>query len=74
MFREEIGREKKTKYLSGMNPLTVSKFESRDYVSEFQKASNLMQAWLTLKGKVKKIRRCPVNQLKLFDVQEVLCR
>ena len=55
--------------LSGMNPLRVSKFKSRDYVSEFQKASNLMQAQLTLKGKVKKIRRCPVNQLKLFDVQ-----
>ena len=69
MFWEKIGREKKTKYLSGMNPLTVPKFKSRDYVSEFQKASNLMQAWLTLKGKVKKIRRCPVNQLKPFDVQ-----
>ena len=69
MFPEEIGRENKTKYLSGMNPLRVSKFKSRDYVSEFQKAGNFMQAWLTVKGKIKKIRRCPVNQLKLFDVQ-----
>ena len=69
MFWEKFEREKETENLSGMNPLTVSKFESRDYVSEYQKAGNLMQAWLTLKGKVKKIRCCPVNQLKFFAVQ-----
>ena len=34
-----------------------------------QKVSNLMQASFTVKGKVKKIGRCPVNQLKLFAVQ-----
>ena len=54
-----------------MNPFTLSKLKSKDFVRELfvQKVSKLKQVWMTLKGKVKKIRRCPVNQLKLFDEQ-----
>ena len=56
---------------NGMNPFTFSKLKNKEFVLELfvQKVSKLKQAWLTLKGKVKKIRRCPVNQLKLFDEQ-----
>ena len=71
MFLKKFGREKETKSFSGMNPFTFSKLKSKEYVRGLlvQKVSNLVQAWLTLKGKVKKIGRCPVNQLKLFAVQ-----
>ena len=70
MFRKKFGREKEAK-INGMNPFTFSKLKSKEFVWELfvQKISKLKQAWLTLKGKDKKIRRCPVNQLKLFDVQ-----
>ena len=54
-----------------MNPFTFSKLKSKEFVWELfvQKVSKLKQAWLTLKGKVKKMKRCPVNQLQLFDEQ-----
>ena len=70
MFRKKFGREKEAKF-NGMNPFTFSKLKSKEFVWEIfvQKISKLKQDWLTLKGKDKKIRRCPVNQLKLFDVQ-----
>ena len=71
MFLKKFGREKEAKIFYGMNPFTFSKLKSKEYVRELlvQKVSNLMQAWFTLKGKVKKIGRCPVNQLKFFAVQ-----
>ena len=64
MFRKKIGREKEVKYFSGMNPFTFSKLKSQKLEKEFlvQKVSKLMQAWFTLKGNVKQIRRGPVNQ------------
>ena len=71
MFLKTFGREKEAKIFYGKNPFTFSKLKSKEYVRELlvQKVSNLMQAWFTLKGKDKKIGRCPVNQLKLFAVQ-----
>ena len=33
------------------------------------KFTELMHAWFIFKGKLKKIWRCPVNQLKRFAVQ-----
>ena len=71
MFLKNCGREKEAKFFNGMNPFTFSKLKSKEYVRELlvQKVKNLMQAWFTLKGKVKKIGRYPVNQLKIFAVQ-----
>ena len=71
MFRKKIGREKETKSLSGMNPLTFSKLKRKEIAEELftQKLGKLMQAWFTLKGKVEKSRRSPANQSKLFAVQ-----
>ena len=56
---------------NGMNPFTFSKLKSKEFVWELfvQKVSKLKQAWFTLRGNVKKIRCCSVNQLKFFDVQ-----
>ena len=58
------------------NQFIFSKLKSKEFAEEFivRRVSELIYAWFTLKGKVKKIRCCPVNQLKLFDVQWVLCR
>ena len=71
MFPKKIGRENEAKFFNGMNPFTFSKLKSKEFVRELlvPKVSKRMQASLTLKGKVKKIRRCPVNQLKLFAVR-----
>ena len=71
MFLQQFGREKEAKFFNGVNPFTFSKLKSKEYVRELlvQKVSNLMQAWFRLKGKVKKIGRCSVIQLKLFAVQ-----
>ena len=70
MFLKRL-EEKRKQNFYGMNPFTFSKLKSKEYVRELlvQKVSNLMQAWFTLKGKVKKIGRCPVNHLKFFTVQ-----
>ena len=70
MFLKKFGREKETKSFSSMYPFTFSKLKSKEYVRGLlvQKVSNLMQAWFTVKGKVEKIGRCPVNELKLFAV------
>ena len=70
MFLKKFGREKEAKLYNGMNPFTFSKLKSKEYVREqlVQKVSNLMQSWFTLKGEVKKIGRCQVNELKLFAV------
>ena len=67
---EKFWREKEANF-NGMNLLTFSKLKNKEFVWELfvQKVSKLKQAWMTLKGKVKKIRRCPVNQLKIFDEQ-----
>ena len=56
-----ILEEKKMQNFNGMNSFTFSKLKSKEFVWELfvQKVSKLKQAWLTLKGKVKKIRRCP---------------
>ena len=70
MFRKKFGREKEAIF-NGMNLLNFSKLKSKEFVRELfvQKVSILMQVWFTLKGTVKRIRRCPVNQLKLFVVK-----
>ena len=70
MFLKKFGRENEAKIFNGMNPFTFSKLKSKEYARELlvQKVSYLMQAWFTLKGKVKKIGRCHVNELKLFAV------
>ena len=61
---------------SSKNQFIVSKLKSKEFVEELivREVSGLMHAWFTLKGEVKNIRRCPVNQLQLFDVQWVFCR
>ena len=66
-----VWKRKGNKIFYGMNTFTFSKLKSKEYVRELldQKVSYLMQAWFTLKVKVEKIGRCPVNQLKLFSVQ-----
>ena len=71
MFLKKFGRENEANFFNGMNPFTFSKLKSKEYVRELlvQKVSNLMQAWFTFKGKVKKIGRCPVNQFKFFAIE-----
>ena len=58
MFRKKFGRENEAKF-NGMNPFTFSKLKSKEFVWELlvQNFSKLKQAWFTLKGKFKKIRR-----------------
>ena len=67
MYRKNFGREKEAKFLS----FTFSKLKSKEFAEDpiVHKVSELIHACFTLKGKVKKIRCCPVNQLKFFDVQ-----
>ena len=62
--------EQEANFFSGFNPFTLSKFKCKEIAEKlnFHKISELMHAWFTLNGKVKKIRCCPVNQLKLFAV------
>ena len=69
-------REKEAEFLGIKNKFILSKLNSKDFAEALivRKISELMHAWFTLKGEVKNIRRIPVNQLKLFDVQWVLCR
>ena len=64
--------EKEAKIFSGMNPFTLSKLKSIDFAEKINvhRVSELMHVWFTFKGTAKKIWRCPVNQLKLFAVQE----
>ena len=71
MFRKTLEREKEANFLSSKNQFILSKLKSKEFAEELivHKVNELMQAWFTLKGKVKKIRSCPVNQLKLFAVQ-----
>ena len=67
--------ESKTKNFSVMNPSTLSKLKSKEFAEKLivHRVSELMHVWFNLKVKVKKIRCCPVNQLKLFAVQKVFC-
>ena len=76
MFRKKFEREKGAKFFSSKNQTILSKLNSKDFAEELivRKVSELMQTWFTLKGEVKNIRCCPVNQLQLSDVQWVLCR
>ena len=71
MFRKKLGTEKEAKFFSSKNQFILSKLKSKEFAEELivHKVSELMQAWFTLKGKVKKIRSCPVNHFKLFAVQ-----
>ena len=71
MFRKKNEREKEAKFFSSKNQFNFSKLQSKEFAEEFfvRKVCELMYEWFTLKGKVKKIKCCPVNQLKLFDVQ-----
>ena len=76
MLRKEFEGGKEAKFSSSKNQFTFSKLKSKEFAEELivRKVSELMHAWFTLKGKVLNIRWCPVHQLKLFDVQWVLCR
>ena len=71
MFRKKFEREKEAKFLSSKNLFILSKLKSKEFAEELivHKVSELMQAWFTLKSKVKKISSCPVNQLKIFAVE-----
>ena len=71
MFRKRFEREKEAKIFSSQNQFILSKLKSKEFVEELivRKVSVLMKAWFTLKGNDKKIRCCPVNQLKIFPVQ-----
>ena len=71
MFRKKLGREKEAKIFSSKNQFILSKLKSKEFTEELivHKVRELMQAWFTLNGKVKKIRSCPLNHLKLFAVQ-----
>ena len=68
---ENLKENRKQNFYSSKNRFILSKLKSKEIAEEFivRKVSELMYAWFTLKGKVKKIRCCPVNQLKLFAVQ-----
>ena len=59
------------KFFSLCESVYFLKVENKEFVKEFfvQKVSKLMQARFTSRSKVIKIRCCPVNQLKLFDLQ-----
>ena len=76
MFRKNFEREKDAKFFSSKNQIILSKLNSKDFAEELivRKVSELMHRWFTLKGEVKNIRCCPMNQLQLSDVQWVLCR
>ena len=69
MSHEKFG-ESEAKIFSVMNPFTLSKMKSKEFTEALieHKVSELMHVWFALKGIVKKIRCCPVNQMKLFDV------
>ena len=71
MFRKRFERENEAKIFSSKKQFILSKLKSKNFTEELivRKVSELMHAWFTLKGNVKKIRCCPVNQLKLFPVQ-----
>ena len=72
----KIFGEKEPKFFSVMIPFTLSKLRSKDFAEKLivHRVSELVHVWFTLKSKVKKIRCCPVTQLKFFALQEVLCR
>ena len=69
-------REKEAKFFGIRNQFILSKLNSKNFAEALivRKISELMHALFTLKGKVKKIRCCPMNQLKLFNVQWVISR
>ena len=75
MSQKKFG-ESKTKNFSVMNPFPLSKLKSKEFAVKLMvhRVNELMHVWFNLKVKVKKIRCCPVNQLKLFAVQKVFCR
>ena len=59
-----------------MNPFTLSKLNTKEFAEKIivHRVSELMHVWFALKGRVKKIKRCSVNQLKRFAEQWGLCR
>ena len=71
MFRKKFEGENEAKIRCSKNQFILSKLKSKEFAEELivHKVSELMQAWFTLTGKVKKIRTCTVNQWKLFAVQ-----
>ena len=74
MLLKKFEREKEAKFFGSKNQFIFSKLKSKEFADELivHKVSELMHAWFTLKGKVKRTKRCPVNHLKLSDVQWVL--
>ena len=57
-------KQRMSNFLSSKNQFILSKLKNKEFAEELivRKVSELMHAWFTLKGKVKKIRCCPVNQ------------
>ena len=51
---EKNEREKEAKFFSSKNQFNFSKLQSKEFAEELiiRKVSELMHAWLTLKGKV----------------------
>ena len=76
MLRKKFERKKEANFFGSKNQFFFSKLKSKEFADELivHKVSELMHAWFTLRGKVKRTKRCPVNHLKLFAVQKVLCR
>ena len=68
MFRKRLGREKEAKIFSSKNQFTFSKLKSKEFAEELivHKVRELMQAWFTLKGKVKKDQELPIEPFETF--------
>ena len=75
MFRKKFERENEAKISCSKKQFILPKLKSNEFAEELtvHKVSKLMHALFTLKGEVKNIRCCPVNQKQFFDVQWVLC-
>ena len=64
----KILEKRNQQFFSRMIPFTLSKLKGKELAEKLivHKVSELMHVWFALKGKVKKNRCCPVNQLKFF--------
>ena len=68
MFRKKLGREKEAKIVSSKNQFILSKLKSQEFPEELivHKVRELMQAWFTLKGKVRKDQELPLEPFETF--------
>ena len=67
MFQKNVG-EKEANFFSGFNPFTLSKLKCKEIAEKliFHKISELMHAWFTLKGKVRKDKVLPCELIEIF--------